>query len=164
MKFARLFSLFLLAWMPLDGSAKDLDPGQVASTVGHLLKEDHYSGRAFDEGLSRRVLKNYMDDLDYDHLYFTQGDIDSLESAYAPALGNEILAGKVEPALKIFEVYRHRVEDRVAKIRALLKEPFDFKGTRSVETSRERSPWPKDDAEADVLWHDRIEGDLLDEK
>jgi len=164
MKFARLFCLFLLAWAPLEGSARDVDSGQVVSTVGHLLKEDHYSGRAFDEALSRRVLRNYMDDLDYDHLYFTQGDIEALESACAPSLGSEVLSGKIDPAFKIFEVYRHRVEERVAKIRAVLKETFDFQGSGSVEASREHSPWPKDDAEADVLWHDRIEGDLLDEK
>ena len=163
MKFARFLYFFATALAALAGSAKAVDQGRLESTVGNLLKEDHYSGRAFDEALSRRVLTNYMDDLDYDHLYLTQADIDGLEAAYAPGLGNEILAGKVEPALKIFDVYRRRVEERVAKIRVLLKEPFDFQGDRSVETSRERSPWPKDDTEADALWRDRIEGELLDE-
>ncbi len=158
----RLVFIFLLFAAP--AFARDVDPSQLASTVGHLLKEDHYSGRAFDEELSRRVLRNYMDDLDYDHLYFTQKDMTAVENAYAPGLGNEVLAGKLEPAWKIFDVYRRRVEERVAKVRAVLKETFDFHGNGTVETSRERSPWPKDDAEADAVWHARIEGELLDEK
>ncbi len=156
--------LFLLVLGQADGLAREVDQGRLESTVGHLLKEAHYSGRPFDEAMSRRVLGNYIDDLDFDHLYLTQGDIESLVASYGPTLGNEILAGKTEPPLKIFEVYRARVVERIAKVRALLKQPFDFKGARTVETSREHSPWPKDEAEADALWRDRIEGELLDEK
>ena len=30
--------------------------------------------------------------------------------------------------------------------------------------SRQKSPWPKDEAEADKLWRDRIANELLQEK
>jgi carboxyl-terminal processing protease len=33
-----------------------------------------------------------------------------------------------------------------------------------VEVRREKAPWPKDDADADQLWHDRIASELLQEK
>ena len=87
MKFARVFCFLVLAWMPAAGGAKEVDQGQLVSTVGHLLKEDHYTGRVFDEELARRVLRNFVDDLDYDHLYLIQPDVDALEAAYAPSLG-----------------------------------------------------------------------------
>ena len=38
----------------------------------------------------------------------------------------------------------------------------NFSGTGTVEFNRQKSPWPKDAAEADQIWRDRIEGELLD--
>src|SRR5205823_12966035 len=81
---------------------------------------------------------------------------------YATTLDDDIMAGNVEPAVKIFDVYRQRVEDRAGKVKQLLAQAFDFAGTRSVELNRQKSPWPKDAAEADQIWRDRIEGELLD--
>ena len=56
------------------------------------------------------------------------------------------------------------MEDRVAKIQELVKQPMDFKGNDTVLLSRQKAPWPKDDAEADDLWKKRIENELLQEK
>src|SRR5205823_650459 len=81
---------------------------------------------------------------------------------YATTLDDDIMAGNVEPAVKIFDVYRQRVEDRAGKVKQLLAQAFDFSGTRTVELNRQKSPWPKDAAEADQIWKDRIEGELLD--
>src|SRR5438552_1910654 len=55
------------------------------------------------------------------------------------------------------------MDDRVAKIKELLKQPIDFKGSATVELSRQKSSWPKDDAEADQLWRGRIANELLQE-
>src|SRR5881397_4118458 len=62
-----------------------------------------------------------------------------------------------------FTLYTKRVDDRVAKIKELLKQPIDFKGSATVELSRQKSSWPKDDAEADQLWRGRIANELLQE-
>jgi carboxyl-terminal processing protease len=55
------------------------------------------------------------------------------------------------------------VDDRVAKIKELLKQPIDFKSNATVELSRQKSSWPKDEAEADQLWRGRISNELLQE-
>src|SRR6476469_9724799 len=41
---------------------------------------------------------------------------------------------------------------------------MDFKTDDTVLVSRQKAPWPKDEAEADALWHQRIENELLQEK
>jgi carboxyl-terminal processing protease len=48
-------------------------------------------------------------------------------------------------------------------VRELLKQPIDFKGDATIELSRQKSPWPKDEAEADQLWRGRINSELLQE-
>ena len=135
---------------------------KVAQTVGELLEKAHYGRRRLDDTVSRQFLKNYLERLDYNHLFFTQKDVDGFSAKYATTLDDSIMAGDLDPAVKIFDVYRKRVEDRVAKVKALLQEKFDFSGTRSVEINRQKSPWPKDEAETDQIWRDRIEGELLD--
>jgi len=40
---------------------------------------------------------------------------------------------------------------------------IDFKGNVTVELSRQKSSWPKDEAEADQLWRGRITNELLQE-
>ena len=52
----------------------------------------------------------------------------------------------------------------VAKIHQLLKKDYTFKSSRTVALDRRKEPWPANIAEADVLWKDRIEGELLQEK
>ncbi len=156
----------LIAFTPVSRGASDTDfkkiAPKVAQTVGELLEKAHYGRRRLDDTVSRQFLKNYLERLDYNHLFFTQKDVDGFSAKYATTLDDSIMAGDLDPSVKIFDVYRKRVEDRVAKVKALLGEKFDFSSSRTVELNRQKSPWPKDEKEADQIWRDRIEGELLD--
>jgi carboxyl-terminal processing protease len=163
-RFLRLPLALLLLLAVSAATARDVEPGRICSAVCDLLEQGHYSQRRIDPAMSRLLLKNYLDTLDADHLFFTQKDIDGLQTSCGAGLGNEILSGKLDSAYRISDLYRRRVEERVAKINELVKEPFDFKSERTAEVNRERAPWPKDAAEADRLWRDRIEGEFLDER
>ena len=156
----------LIAFTPTVRAGSEADfrkiAPKVAQTVGRVLEENHYSRRRLDDTVSKQFLKNYLERLDYNHLFLTQKDVDGFSAKYATTLDDSIMAGDLDPSVKIYEVYRKRVEDRVVKVKALLGEKFDFSGTRSVEINRQKSPWPKDEAEADQIWRDRLEGELLD--
>src|ERR1700741_4749658 len=41
---------------------------------------------------------------------------------------------------------------------------MEFKTNDTVEVRREKAPWPKDEGDADQLWHGRIASELLQEK
>jgi carboxyl-terminal processing protease len=142
----------------------DPDPGQICISVGRLLEQGHYTRRKLDGELSKLFLKNYLEALDYNHLFFTQKDIDAFNAKYASVLGDDILLGNPNAAFEIWDVYTKRVEERVAKVKALLKQNFEFTSDSAIELNRQKSAWPKDDDEADQLWHDRVEGELLQEK
>lgn len=140
------------------------DPGQIAISVGHLLEQVHYTRHKLDNDVSKTFLKNYLDALDYNHLFFTQQDVDAFTASYGTALSDDILLGNPNAAYSIWDVYVKRVKERVAKVKDLLKQNYDFASNRTVELNRQKEPWPKDDAAADQLWKDRIEGELLQEK
>jgi carboxyl-terminal processing protease len=145
--------------------AADPDPGQVAISVAKALEQLHYTRHPLDKSVSERLLQTYLDTLDFNKLFFTQADVDGFEKKYGGELDESIWLGQIDPAYTIYDLYLKRVDARVAKIKELLKdEKFDFSGHGSIELSRQKSLWPKDEAEADKLWHDRIENELLTEQ
>jgi len=135
----------------------------IAMSVGRLLEEGHYTRQKLNEDVSRKFLQTYLEMLDFSHLFFTQKDVDELNAKYGSSMAGDVLLGNLKPAYEIYALYTKRVDDRVAKIKELLKQPIDFKGNATVELSRQKSPWPKDEAEADQLWRGRIANELLQE-
>src|SRR5438132_1694149 len=135
----------------------------VAMSVGRLLEEGHYTRQKLNEEVSKKFLQMYLEMLDFSHLFFTQEDVDAVTSKYGNAMAGDVLMGTLKPAYEIYALYAKRVDERVAKIKELLKQPIDFKSNATVELSRQKSPWPKDEAEADQLWRGRITNELLQE-
>ncbi len=132
-------------------------------SVGRLLEEGHYTRQKLNEEVSKKFLQTYLELLDYSHLFFTQQDVDTLSAKYGNSIAGDVLLGTLKPAYDIYALYTKRVDERVAKIKEFLKQPIDFKGNETVELSRQKSPWPKDEAEADQLWRGRITNELLQE-
>ncbi|MGC3992386.1 MAG: carboxy terminal-processing peptidase [Chthoniobacteraceae bacterium] len=167
MNYPRLFCLALAATVavPFAHSADSgPDPGQICISVGRLLEQGHYSRRKLDDEMSKQFLKNYLEALDYNHIYFTQQDVDAFNDKYASALDDDILLGNPAPATDIFDIYKKRVKARIAKVKDLVNEKFDFNTQKTVTRDRSKAPWPKDDAEADQIWHDLVMGEVLQEK
>src|SRR5213594_2980745 len=135
----------------------------IAMSVGRLLEEGHYTRQKLNEEISKKFLQTYLELLDYSHLFFTQKDVDELNAKYGDSIAEDVLLGTLKPAYEIYDLYAKRVDDRVAKIKELLKQPLDFKTDRTIELSRQKAPWPKDEAEADQLWRGRVANELLQE-
>jgi carboxyl-terminal processing protease len=148
-----------LAAPPAPASSRET----VAMSVGRLLEEGHYTRQKLNEEVSKKFLQTYLEMLDFSHLFFTQEDVDSVTAKYADAMAGDVLMGTLKPGYEIYALYTKRVDERVAKIKELLKQPTDFKSNATVELSRQKSPWPKNEAEADQLWRGRIANELLQE-
>ena len=156
-------SVAFLAVLPQPLHAKS-DAEQICVSVGRLLEEGHYTHQQLNADVSQKFLKNYLELLDFSHLFFTQKDVDALTAKYGTALGDDVLLGNLKPAYEIYDLYQKRVDERVAKVKELLKESMDFKTNATVDVRREKAPWPKDEAEANELWRGRIASELLQEK
>ncbi|HKP05223.1 MAG TPA: carboxy terminal-processing peptidase [Chthoniobacterales bacterium] len=139
------------------------DLGSVTNSVGRLLEEGHYTHQPLNDEISKKFLKTYLELLDFSHLFFTQQDVDAMTAKYGTSLDDDVLLQNVKPAYEIYDLYLKRVDDRVAKIKQQLEKPFDFKSNATIELSRQKAPWPKDEAEADAVWRGRIASELLQE-
>ena len=158
--FSAAFFSLALAIQPLHAKS-DLE--QVAVSVGRLLEEGHYTHQPLNDEVSKKFLRTYLELLDFSHLFFTQQDVDMLTKKYGASIDDDVLLGNLKPAYEIYELYQRRVDQRVAKVKELLKQPADFKSEATIELSRQKSPWPKDQAEADDIWRGRIASELLQE-
>lgn len=174
--FCRAQGLGSNAAPPAEKTDASADMRPVAATVAKMLEQGHYlhplslseknPPRLESESpqtMSERVLKNYLNMLDYMHLYFTQDDVSEFMNRFAPALSSQIPAGDLSAPREIFTRFRQRVEDRVAKNKSMAEAFHDFKSDKTVELDRKKAPWPATIEEADRLWSDRIEAELLQE-
>ena len=150
---------FAIAAPPAVAASKET----IAMSVGRLLEEGHYTRGKLNEEVSKKFLQTYLELLDFSHLFFTQQDVDATNAKYGSSIAGDVLLGNLKPAYEIYDLYAKRVDERVAKVKDLLKQPIDFKANATIELSRQKSPWPKDEAEADQLWRGRITSELLQE-
>ncbi len=130
-----------------------------------MLQNSHFAKLPFDDELSRRFLGDYLKDLDFQRLYFTQEDIQGFNEKYCSQLHTLLLNGKSIPAAtEIYRIFQKRVEDRVALTEKLLNETtFDFSSKESVMLSRKDAPWPRNEKEAVKLWQLQIKEAILGE-
>jgi carboxyl-terminal processing protease len=139
--------------------------GQVAMHVAYMLQSQHYSHRDFDDELSAKLLQNYLNLLDFRHIFFTQEDVDTLKSKYDTTLDDHVLMRNISPAIEIYDIYKQRVQERLAFVKkSLASHKFTFDSKRTVELKRDKAPYPKNVAEQDKLWLDILEENMLQEK
>src|ERR1700682_1246973 len=139
------------------------DAEQICVSVGRLLEEGHYTHQPLNDEMSRKFLRTYLELLDFSHLFFTQKDVDAISAKYGVSIDDDVLLGNLKPAFEIYDLYQKRVDARVAKVKEQLKQDADFKNNGTIELTRQKALWPKDEAEADDLWRGRVASELLQE-
>src|SRR5438045_6752993 len=138
------------------------DAEQICVSVGRLLEEGHYTHQQLNAEMSQKFLRNYLELLDFSHLFLTQKEVDALTAKYGTALADDVLLGNLKPAYEIYDLYQKRVDERAAKVKEFLKQPpTEFKSDATVELRREKAPWPKAKAEADKLGKGRLASESL---
>lgn len=160
----------LLLAAPLGATPKEPSEtrlGEIGIAVARMLESAHFSRTRLNDEIApgvtqaRRALDTYLEALDYNRLFFTRQDIDEFTTRHGDTLQDDLLLGNLQPAWDIYDRLLQRVESRVEKISKLLDENFTFDSDRTTQLNRDKSPWPADEAEADHLWRDRLEAELL---
>jgi carboxyl-terminal processing protease len=152
----------------ISGSAlaqQQADFNEVGRQMAIMLQNSHFARLPFNEDLSKRFLDDYLKDLDFQRLYFTQQDVDKFSADYGDRLHTLLLQGNsMQPATEIYRVFEKRVEARVAQTKTLLDgADFDFTKEESVMLSRKNAAWPKNEKEAAALWGLQIKEAVLAE-
>lgn len=162
-----LLSLLVILLQPaLAPAQEDVGKyGDLALRVVGMLEEEHFLRAPFNDEMSERSLKAYLESLDYSRIYFTKEDIDGFNAKYLHAIDDQVRGGAIPAAFEIFAVYKERIRNRVEFAKGLaVPDTFRYDSDRVVEISRKNSPWASAGDQHDQLWRNLIEGDLIREK
>jgi carboxyl-terminal processing protease len=137
----------------------------IANLTAMLLQRNHYSKRGFDDQTSADFLKEYIDTLDSQHLLFFSSDITGFSSYRFRLDDLTIGRGDTSPAYIIFNLFLHRMDQRVRYCLEFLQtNHFVFTNDVKVSFNRKDAPFPKDLAAAQNLWRERLLAEYLQEK
>ncbi len=163
--FRKAASAVALVAVSCSACAQQADFNEVGRQMAIMLQNSHFARLPFNAELSQRFLDDYLKDLDFQRLYFTQEDVDGFKAKYGEQLHTLLLHGNSMPAAtEIYRVFEKRVEERVALTEKLLNgADFDFSTNESVMLSRKDAAWPRNDKEAPELWRLQIKEAVLGE-
>ncbi len=142
--------------------------GRIAYVVARLLESFHYLQRPLDKDLSVKFYDGYIDTLDPRHDTFLQSDMDEFDHFRTNldilTVGDDRTAD-LSPAFDIFARFVERTKQHTQYVDQLLDEDhFKFNDDDRIQLDRRHAPFPKDLAEAEELWKQRLRYDYLQEK
>ncbi|HEX2982339.1 MAG TPA: carboxy terminal-processing peptidase [Ignavibacteriales bacterium] len=145
-------------------SVQTLSPQLKFSKINALMVQYislyHFKQVEINDSLSSQIFDKYIKTLDYSRTYFYQSDIDEFEN-FRYTFDDNMFAGNLRPAYKIFNVYRTRIDERIQYIKQLLDRGFDFTADEYLQVDRDKELWPKNADEANELWRKRVKNEAL---
>lgn len=130
-------------------------------TVVFLLENFHYSQKFISQAQAEELLEGFMEDLDYNHVFFLRKDRDEMITKHASRLERSLRRGELDAAYEIYNIYEERVLERIDWVLDRLSRDFDFTEDSEYVVDREEFPWMSSAAEADTLWEKRLKYELL---
>ena len=168
----KLITLLLLAFFIPITLSNDL-PDHVPSLLkynpehSHLLRlvaaiseQGHFSKKKISNESSHLILKNYLNTLDSQKIYFTQSDINYFQR-YRYKIDDALKNGNLEPIFDIFRIYRLRVQQRIEYSIKIINSTNSFLVDDEYDFSRDNVKWQKDVSILDTSWEKKSKNDLL---
>lgn len=125
------------------------------------LTQSHYRKFQLDDDFSQKIFDRYLDFLDYSHNTFLQSDVDELRSKYGSLLDDELNEGKLDAAFAIYDLLTKRRYERYEYALSLLDKEPNLSDDEQIEIDRKKAAYPKNIEEANVLWKQRVENDVI---
>ena len=158
--------------VPLGTNTLSLTPGpndpRIAYVTARFLESYHYTQRPMDTDISKKFFDSYVDSLDPRHEDFLQTDLAEF-TIYRTNLDKLTTGGQgtadLTPAFEIYKRYLERLQQHDDYVLDLLKQGhFKFNTDDRIAIDRRHEPYPKDLAEAERLWEQRLKFEYLQDK
>ncbi len=132
----------------------------LAPQIANILEQNHYSRRPIDKEFSAQAFDHYLNALDGQRSYFTAADIAAMQK-WRSAFDDMIHTGQLDPAFLIFARLQQRNRERIEYAISLLSTEPNWKLEETYAFDRDKAPWPRDGAELNDLWRQRVKSDAL---
>ena len=155
--------------LPMNSLKPGPNDPRIAYVVARELEQLHYLQRPLDRELSIKFFDSYIDSLDSRHEHFLQSDL----AEFAPfrtnldtlTIGGQGGTADLSPAFAIYLRFQERFQQHMAYANELLsQDKFKFTAEDKIQVDRRHEPFPKDLAEAQQLWRQRVRFEYLQAK
>ena len=140
--------------------AQESQHATASKRIANLFTRSHYKQFKLDDAFSSVIFDKYLENLDYSRNLFLASDISRFEK-YRTGFDTDLERGRLAPAYEMFNLSQQRRYERFEYALKLLDTPLDFTQPDNYIFDREGAPWPKDEAELDELWRQRVKFDAL---
>jgi len=124
------------------------------------LDQLHYAPQKIDDDFSNKVFDLYLERIDGNKRWLTQGDVDRL-TVYKNKLDDQATAGTYE----FLNIAQESLSKSLVKTQTyyqeILAQPFDFTGDEEIELDGEKKPYAKSDAELRTYWEKAMKYETL---
>ncbi len=124
------------------------------------LDQLHYAPQKIDDDFSNKVFDLYLERIDGNKRWLTQGDVDQL-TIYKNKLDDQATAGTYEFLNIAQESLSKSLEKTKTYYQAILAQPFDFTGDEAIELDGEKKAYAKNDAELRTYWEKAMKYETL---
>ena len=122
----------------------------------------HFNQISLDEIDYQQLIVNYMEHLDFGHLYFRVSDEIQWKARFGLPMKNAYLdKNEIYPAFYIFNTFQQRAEQRLEWIKAFLLQPIDLESEDFLIVDDENETWPATEQEADVRWTKQLKNEVI---
>lgn len=121
------------------------------SIMSKVLKDMHFNKIKIDDEMSEKWFDLYIKRLDYNKMYFMEGDIKKL-SAHRHSLDDALMAVDLTHYKEIKELMDKRLEESEVIFESVLEQPFDFTKDEVYEVDVDKRTYPKSKAEQKEAW------------
>ena len=124
----------------------------------------HFTRKVLEEGDYEKLVLNYMERLDFNHLYFLKSDELLWEQRFGKTLKNNYLdKNELYPAFYIFNTFETRVGERLEWTKQYLANDINLFEKDEYVTDDEDETWPQTASDSDRLWNQRLKNEILSE-
>ncbi|MEK9612900.1 MAG: tail-specific protease, partial [Flavobacteriaceae bacterium] len=124
-----IISTFLLVSGLVFGiTLKEEDPNKdklLIEIISYVLERGHYDPKEINDAFSENVYMNYLDNLDGQHRFFLQSDINSFED-YKYQVDEQLKTAQLDFFQLTYTQLMQRMEQVEDFYKDLLSTPFDF--------------------------------------
>ncbi len=123
----------------------------IVPVLKRMIEINHCNARVFNETVEKSLLRDFINRLDKEHLYFTQADVKQLQDML-PQMHDE-LAGKNTLFLdKALLIYKSRLQKTDTLVNSLLQKPFDFTQPGEIVFANDSSSFAAGESEWQTRW------------
>lgn len=134
---------------------------QTARIVATMIPAYHLSQHPIDNSISEELDDGYIKELDPQKLYFLQSDVDQFQKS-RDSLDDALLAGNVDFAYQVFDIYKQRVTAQCAVAHKLIDADHDFTIKDDMIADPDDRAWAKTPDELNERWRQWVKRELLE--